>query len=210
MLADVVYNFIVYIPGYAGNFLQRVFSLSPSVTPVVTRGQLSNWIVSGVVPSNELFDFTSVNTKYADWQAFHNDYSSAHTLVVYPNLLSKFNQYTHVVTQIHPHELVELRQPLISRIPAVNFMYVDLDLGIYNRWWETSKKELGFELRPGELALANELKQSMQSISLTAILSSEEGFVQEYVTGCDIFKLEPCIDYAIHLYRSWKSVRAKC
>jgi hypothetical protein len=200
--------FVVYLPGYAGNFLQRVFSLSKEVTPVLTRQELADWIYSGVVPQKQIQDFNAVMCNYKSWQDFHDDYPGCHALGIYPRLLATL-PFTTVVSQIHPHEYSQLYPSFIEKIPNKKYIYVTLDTIKYSNWLRTSQQKLKFELRMHEVEYGNLLETKMPTFNLTTALDSEDGFRNEYEKACDILGLSKETDNAVLMYRNWRQVRCE-
>jgi len=200
---------IMYMPGYAGNFLLRLFGLSNSLMPHLEKRILKNLLDSNM-PVPEDFDklskykFSVVPKIYKNWQDFHRayadmlDYSDYRLL----NLMSGLRY--NLIFSAHPDEI----NSSFVEIDTTEFYYVELDSTL-ERWVEQQQKKLNFVKRPKEEKLFDLLKNKyhMSPIYLSEMLISEQNFVNEYRRVCKLMNIEPCVEQALILLNDWKSVR---
>lgn len=199
------------MPGHAGNFLARLFSLGNETIPQLPIDYL-NYIVSNGLPDRELdrlslYSFDQVNDQYSTWQDFHRAWGDFHQMISY-NLLNVFLKNKQaMVYAIHPHEF-HMFQPVIQQLDSVEYYAVQLDSS-YRPWVEHNRSKLNFVWRDGELELFDQYKDqySMQDINLTQILNSESEFLAEYQRVCACMDLNVQLPQAVELYRSWIAVR---
>jgi hypothetical protein len=200
---------IMYMPGYAGNFLLRLFGLSNSLMPHLEKRILKNLLDSNR-PVPEDFDklskykFSSVPKIYKNWQDFHRahadmlDYSDYRLL----NLMSGLRY--NLIFSAHPYEI----NSSFVDIDTTEFYYVELDSTL-EQWVNQQQKKLNFTQRPMEKKLFDLLKNKyrMLPIYLSKLLISEQDFVNEYHRVCKLMNIEPCVEQALMLLNDWKSVR---
>jgi hypothetical protein len=203
------------MPGYAGNFLTRLFGLSPETIPLVPIDILKQLVSKNIVPSAvddrvKYYSFEQVNDQYANWQEFHRAWPDFYNRkqVDYFNTVHA-QPYSHVIYSIHPHEFNLMEKDIVKT--DADFYSVELT-DLYLPWVFENQKKLNFEYRPtyeGELAQCNLLKTkyNMKSIDLTNILSSKESFKAEYLKTVNDMGLTAVIDSAQNLYDGWMSVR---
>lgn len=202
------------MPGHAGNFLTRLFSLSPETLPQVPTSILKTSI--GPEPSLPLinrlalYSFKEVPACYSDWQLFHRDWPDYHQQQLFHYFNDWYNPpFSHVVYSIHPHEFKFFEDEILK--DNYEFYYVDLD-DKFSSWVTESQQKLGFKYRPTyekELADLDHIKTkyNMTKISLSDMLTSDESFVDEYLRITSLMKITPDIDSAVLLYQDWFSVR---
>lgn len=203
--------FILYMPGHAGNFLTRLFSLSPETIPQVP---ISN-LISGEIPvfdnRAEYYSFEHVTDQYSNWQDFHRVWPDfyQHELFDYFNTVFP-EPFSYVIYAIHPHEFL-MYENIIKKRNDSYFYHVDLSAD-YHPWVLESQQNLNFTYRPnyaGELAKFSDLKikYSSASIDLDNILKSPETFVVEYLKVASSMQLTPDLVSAQKLYQGWINVR---
>ena len=66
---------------------------------------------------------------------------------------------------------------------------------------------MNFDVRPGEEERGAEMQVLMPNFDLGKALDSEDGFVDEYVSACDLLGLVSNVPAAVNLYRNWRPVR---
>jgi hypothetical protein len=222
MLTELKHSIIVYNPGYAGNFLIRLFSLGIEVMPQITVDTLTNLtsnlrtILEGknklqkysTKERLELYSFANVKSNYLNWQKFHRDWTDfGHYDRI--KLISGYESYTHIMFAMHVPEL-ELNSSSINAIQDVTYFYVDLDLEKYNNWIKSAQQDLNFKYRIDETFKYNLLLKNVDpayKIDLTAILNSEDDFLKEYHRICSIMQIEPVDESALILYKDWYTTR---
>lgn len=202
------------MPGHAGNFLTRLFSLSPETIPQVPIDVLKKSVIeTGQVPViKDRADYYSFkkHTQHASWQEFHRAWPDFYQ----QNLFEYFNElysmpFSHVVYSIHPHEF-EIRHKEILQTDYV-FYYVDTDAQLLP-WINDSQCRLKFEYRPTydiELSKFTQFKEkyNMTAINLLQMVSTIDTFVSEYLKITTHMALTPVIDSAKKLYCDWHAVR---
>ena len=210
MLKDLTHTIIVYNPGYAGNFLVRLFSLGTEVMPQIPINFLNNTTLDSYNTAQrlELYSFSKVRNSYSNWQKFHKQWLDFQH---YENMdnMSYTDNYTHVMFSMHAPEL-ELYSSKLQTIEKVNYFYVDLDLDRYGSWIDSSRQDLNFKNRVDEdlkYKLLLDSSASDQRINLTVMLNSKDEFLQEYRRVCALMGFTPLDESAATLYDGWYDTR---
>lgn len=200
---------IMYMPGHAGNFIQRLFGLSPTFLPILEKRRL-NQLISHWEPVNpslnklSYYKFSYVPKLYKNWQDFHRAFADLLDYADYRllNLISKL-QYDFIYSA-HPHELETRFMP----VDHTEFYNVELDTA-FDQWVLAEQKKLHFAWREQEVDTYNslKLKYNMKPISLTKLLGTEQEFLDEYHRVCELMKIQPVDDSALELCKDWRSVR---
>jgi hypothetical protein len=199
------------MPGHAGHFISRLFSLGKDAMPLIRRDCLASYLDSGL-PLQDDFDrlnfycFNKVKKEFDTWLQFH--YSEADFIQIPEfRLLNLFCglRYSRLVMSIHPVELVKYSIP----ITPCEFYYVDLDLDQWGGWVESQSQKLKFVTRPNEHADFEKCKKQyhMKSISLTNMLKDEPSFIQEYLKICGQMMIAPLLEQAVWLRQDWYQER---
>jgi hypothetical protein len=203
------------MPGHAGNFLTRLFSLSPDTVPQVPINVLKDAVINTGTPPviasrAEYYSFGQTFEKFNTWQEFHRNWPDfyQHELFHYFNQLYP-ELYSHVVYAIHPHEFKLLEDSIVRQ--DADYYYVDLT-DQYFPWVLMQQARLNFKYRPtyqSELDLFNEIKieYNMIPIDLTRMLDSSDEFVDEYQKISKIMNLTTDVVAAQTLYHDWYQVR---
>jgi len=207
--------FILYMPGHAGNFLTRLFSLSPETVPQVPIDVLKDAVINTGAPPVidsrvDHYAFDQVFKKFNTWQDFHRDWPDFYQ----QTLFEYFNQlypvpFSHVVYSIHPHEFGLMEDNIVQT--NFDYYYVDLDKK-YKPWVLKQQASLNFKYRPdyqSELNLFNQIKTkySMTPINLTTMLDSANTFIDEYLKISQTMQLTADINSARILYNGWVKER---
>jgi hypothetical protein len=204
---------ILYLPGHAGNFVARLFSLGQETMPLLQQGMLQHHLESVTdVPDNfdrlENYRFSTVSTAFDDWQQFHRSYADHKEYSCY-NLLNIYckQKYSRIVFPLHPHEFIAD----FNNQSESEFYYVDLDLDRWGDWVNDQQLKLNFQYRSNEHEQFHKLKEihAMKSISLDNMLHSEHGFVTEYHRVCDVMSIPVNTEQALQLRHDWMSVRVQ-
>jgi hypothetical protein len=197
------------MPGYAGNFLARLFSLGKEVVPLLTLSILNQRVKN--IHQDESFDrlrlYSFDNAKLHDsWQEYHRIWADYYARTNY-QLLSAIWRKKFLVYCIHPHEF-SIFEDEITSDPKASMFYVELD-DRHNSWVEESKEKLKFINRPHEPVQHEVLRQkyNMPSINLSKMLDSSEQFLEEYIRCCNLIGLETHLEQAMLLYENWISIR---
>lgn len=206
--------FIIYMPGCAGNFLARLFGLSPEVMPLMTKNKLDQLVHSNTAidqnwPKFESYQFTQVLTQYPTWQEFHRDWIDFkdYSKLRWLNLLSE-SKFAATLYCIHPYEM----QKWYFQMPPEDFYHVELDFDLWGHWLQKEKDRLQFAWRPNEDQLYETMKiqYSSKSIDLTTMLASTDAFVDEYLRVCQLMQVSSSVDLALELRRDWYQTRVAC
>lgn len=201
------------MPGHAGNFIARLFSLTKETMPLIRQDQLYHHLDHGT-PLPESFDrlsnyqFGQIKEEFNDWQKFHRAYADILENTQY-RLLNLFcgSQYSRIVLPVHPCELESQFVP----VGQCEFYYVDLDLAHWGAWVQDQQEKLQFQVRGNEQDQFEIYKKryDMKPISLTRMLESETSFTQEYLAICGQMMVDPLPDQALWLRQDWYSVRVQ-
>ena len=199
------------MPGRAGNFVSRLFSLGPETMPLIRQSMMTEYIDHGLAISDtfdrlENYQFSTVSTEFNTWQEFHRAYAD-HKEYIHYRLLNVFcnRKYSRIVFPLHPYEF---DQDFLGDEDS-EFYYVDLDLEIWKDWVDSEQQKLKFQVRSLEEEQFEYFKHqySMKSISLTQLLESNQTFVQEYQRVCTEMQISPLLEQALILRKDWYSTR---
>lgn len=201
---------IMYMPGHAGNFILRLFALSESFMPVLPKSQLT-LLVNNACPlkpniNNRLsmYKFSNVWNRYRSWQDFHRAFADFLEYQDYRLLNLISGTCYNFIYAIHPHEF----KTRFIEVDETDYYYVHLDTK-FDSWVSNQQKKLNFVWRDNEDKEFDELKTqyNMKPISLTALLSSTEEFLNEYLRVCSVMNIQPEVDQALLLREDWQTVR---
>jgi alpha-L-arabinofuranosidase len=204
---------ILYLPGHAGNFVARLFSLGQETMPLLEKTMLQSSLESSQEISDDFdrlenYRFSSVPTRFDNWQQFHRSFADYKEYSSY-RLLNLFckRKYSRIVFPLHPHELVAD----FNNQSGPEFYYVDLDIDQWGTWVNEQQTKLNFQYRPNEHEQFHNLKEThnMKSISLNHMLHSQRSFLTEYHRVCDVMNISANIDQALHLRDDWMAVRGQ-
>ena len=202
---------VLYMPGHAGNFVSRLFSLGPKTMPLIRQSMMNEYIDHGTEISDTFdrlanYQFSTVATEFDTWQKFHRAYAD-HKEYLHYRLLNVFcnRKYSRIVFPLHPYEFDQD----FSGDEDSEFYYVDLDLGSWKAWVDSEQQKLQFQVRPQEEEQFEYFKHqhSMKPISLTRLLESDQTFVQEYQRVCAEMQIPPLLEQALILRKDWYSTR---
>jgi hypothetical protein len=204
---------ILYLPGHAGNFIARLFSLGNETMPLLQQHMLQHHLETVTdIPDDfdrlENYRFSTVPTRFDNWQQFHRSYADYKEYSCY-NLLNIYckQKYYRIVFPLHPHEFIaDFNNQFESE-----FYYVDLDLNLWGNWVNEQQTKLNFQYRHNEQQQFEDLKamHNMQPISLDKLLDSQQSFLTEYHRICKVMDIEPLTQQALLLRQDWMSVRLK-
>lgn len=198
------------MPGHAGNFLVRLFSLSPEILPQVPIMMLENMVVPEITDRAEYYSFSKVKQRFKTWQNFHRAWPDFYQKELFERFNGLFPEpFPAVIYAIHPEEFLILESSVIESRPT--FYFVDLDER-YHAWVAEQQSSLDFQYRPdyqSELEKFNILREKypMSPISLTDMLDSTDLFLKEYLKICEKMMITPVPDAALRLYHDWYLVR---
>jgi len=201
---------VMYMPGHGGNFIQRLFGLSPEFMPILPRKILrvlvNSWRpMSDSWPKLESYYFDEIWVRHRTWQNFHRHTADFLDHLDYRLLNCIYKCKYNLIFSVHPLELYTNFQEL----DQTDFYYVDLDKK-YDQWVSKEQQRLGFNVRPNEYELFVQLKNQyqMQPISMTAILEqSQDLFLMQYHKICTAMKITPVENHALLLWNNWLDAR---
>jgi hypothetical protein len=197
------------MPGYAGNFLARLFSLGKEVFPLLPKSILDQ--KSRIIEHDEnldrlvLYDFNSAKS-YTTWVDYHHAWSDYDENEKHL-WLAAFWRKKFLMYCIHPHEFYKFAEQIESEFDSL-MLYVHLD-DRHKTWVDDNKEKLKFVHRDQEQEQYEILQQrhSMQSINLSAMLDSPDQFLEEYNRCCELIGIEPHPEQALKLYENWILIR---
>lgn len=217
-MANTLKTFVImYMPGHAGNFILRLFALSDTIMPVLTKQDLSHLVnqkkeISKSFNRLENYKFSKDAKKYPNWQTYHRlwadyiDSSKYRSLNIFCRLKYNFMFAIHpkeLETDFFPNESVKN-----TKFYHTNFYFVDLDTK-YNSWVQDEQTKLKFVWRDDEQELFDlyRTQYSMKPISLTKLLGNTNEFSEEYLRVCNEMSITPCLEDALVLNNDWRSIR---
>ena len=202
---------IIYWPGYGGHFLSFCLSLSPETVPYLNedfknynKSQLDIIKNYTAQQRKEIINYQSVT----DYLRFHKKINFYEPDIYYENTLINHG-YKWTILSNHPNHF-EQRRSWVKKI-----FYVELDVEKYRDWLAWSKEKFKFpfeiydELSDEDQKLEKDFLNNPLTtiVSMTAILDSTDGFVNEYLKMCGILLLTPETDTAIEYYKEWYALR---
>lgn len=206
--------FVMYMPGLAGNLINRLISLSPETVPQLSIKQLRAFKDRGQLPDfsdrRSLYSFHKA-TQFPSWQHFHRDCADFYTRKFFEYLNEHFEeQFSCLVYAIHPVEF-DLMYNHIRNSDDPIYRYVSLSEK-YRPWVEHYRPLLGFRDRENEAELHKRLEKehNMQPIYLDQMLDSMSGFESEYLRIIQDLELTPEIELARDLFQEWLGLRGQC
>lgn len=204
---------ILYLPGHAGNFVARLFSLGNETMPLLQKTQLQSSLESAQEIADDFdrlenYQFSTVPTRFDNWQQFHRSFADYKEYSSY-RLLNLFckRKYSRIVFPLHPHEFViDFNNQTESE-----FYYIDLDITQWGDWVNDQQAKLNFQYRTNEHEQFHDLKQNhnMKPISLDQFLHSQKSFLTEYYRVCDVMNVSTNTEQALHLRNDWMAVRSQ-
>jgi hypothetical protein len=205
--------FILYMPGHAGNFLTRLFSLSPETIPQMPIHVLKESVIeTGKAPViNDRADYYSFSQakQYGSWQKFHRAWPDFYNYELFNYLNDLYTpQFSHVVFSIHPAEFLLFEDSICKT--NYEFYYVDTDEQLLP-WISCEQKLRRFKYRPDyqhEFNDFNMIKQkyNMKPINLLNIVTGAN-FVSEYKKVTQEMNITADVPSATQLYNEWHQIR---
>lgn len=204
---------VLYLPGHAGNFIARLFSLGNETMPLLQQSMMQHHLETATdIPDYfdrfENYRFSNVPKKFDDWQQFHRSFADYKEYSNY-RLLNLFckRKYSRIVFPLHPHEFVAD----FYNQSGPEFYYVDLDINQWGTWVNEQQTKLNFQYRPNEHEQFYNLKEThgMQAISLNHMLHSQQSFLTEYHRVCNIMNIPANPEQALNLRDDWMVVRGQ-
>ena len=207
---NLKYIFIVYLPGYAGNFLARLLSLSKSTVPVLPIEMLKNFdrIPNLNIDQRlQLYSFKDVRQQYQNWQVYHREWITFYNHVDICERID--NEFSHIVYSLHFPEFKKFNQE-ITNIKNKEVFYVKLDLNRYKPWIEKSQLDLNFKYRLDEIENYSKWSSLLDlNINLTKILDNEVDYLEEYRNIQKFLNLDVYENEALILYKEWYDTRVR-
>jgi hypothetical protein len=84
---------ILYLPGHAGNFVARLFSLGMETIPLLPKQDLYQYVENAHIPDDydrlENYRYSSILQNFDSWQQYHNSYADYKESSIY-QLLNVF------------------------------------------------------------------------------------------------------------------------
>jgi hypothetical protein len=213
MIDHIKHVFVVYNPGYAGNFLIRLFSLDTAVVPQTTSELIDTkkFFDLTVEERCDFYSFAGVRNKYLNWQKFHRSWIDFHHYERFETRLEDSQVYSTIIFGMHSPEYLRFQRQIES-INNYQLLIVDLDENRYGNWISESQKDLNFKYRLDEKKIYRSLldqHHDQSKINLTAMLESTESFVREYLRIAKMLNVTVHIDKAVKLYEEWYDTRVR-
>lgn len=205
--------FIVYNPGYAGNFLHRLISLDTSTVPALYKDELDEQVYDKIdrVDRLEKYKFSKIKNQSSDWQRFHHRSWADFFDYTETIKISGIERYKNICFAMHEPEYVKCKS-LIDQIENKIILGVFLDEALHNRWLSESQKSLRFLYRLEEKQFYQKMMSLLPQeniIDLNSILESEIGFLNAYRRICQIIDIEYQPEKPLELYRDWYACRVR-
>lgn len=213
---------VIYNPGYGGNFFARVLSLSKETVPYLYKNirefsdlEIKNLQKMSVLERYDILKYQGLKS-YINW---HSDRLKRPDIFYSNPEVDNFFEWA-ILTN-HFNDIVSPRLEYIKKI-----IWVDLDLSMYRDWiyksyhkittqiekldvtdkfshadWSTLSEKNIIESKKIRQELLH--KYPMCDISMTNILSSTNGFIEEYKKACDFLEITTEIEPAVIFYQEW-------
>ena len=200
------------MPGHAGNFLERLFSLSHETVPhfplVTLRTMQHDECDISLNSRFNSYKFSNVANLYNSWQQFHRacpDFSNDTLMRTFAE--DSGNTYSTVIYGIHPHEFSNYSDK-IAAIRDTEIYWVELDAQ-YDEWVADAGVLLEYTVRDGEREIMRNIASEFPAnfVNLSTMLISDLEFATEYNRLISLMGLTPCAEVATIFYNDWKSVR---
>jgi hypothetical protein len=210
VIDQINHVFVVYNPGYAGNFLIRLFSLDTAVVPQSTLESINTekFFDLSIEERSNFYSFASVRNQYLNWQKFHRTWMDFHHYEQFKSKLNRTHTYNTIIFSMHSPEYLRFQRQIES-IKHHQIVFVDLDENRYSSWIKKSQKDLNFKYRLDETKIYKSLldQHDQPKINLTAMLESTESFICEYLRMAEILNVNVHINDAVKLYKEWYETR---
>lgn len=210
MIDQINHVFVVYNPGYAGNFLIRLFSLDTAVVPQTTVELIDTekFFDLSVEERSDFYSFAGVRTQYLNWQKFHRTWIDFYHYEQFESKLNNPHTYNTIIFGMHSPEYLRFQRQIQS-IKHRQIVFVDLDENLYSNWIEQSQKDLNFKYRLDEAKIYNYLldQHDQSKINLTAMLESTESFIHEYLRIAETLNVKAHVTDAVKFYKEWYETR---
>ena len=228
---------VVYHAGYGGNFVKMCLSLSPDTTPYyhTNLNQLNdNDILTlyELTPADrrKIVQYASI----IDYKNRHRRDVTFEPEIFYPNPLIN-NYYKWSIISNHP-DTFGTRLPFLKKILYLDLDLSKYGIWIANSFKYFTREEKvyfpdvtknmivghsikdnidSFETPPAYALTEEQVRDeayckslpNVESVSMTTILDSLDGFVSEYTRLCRLLEITPVTDDAILYYKEWRQFR---
>lgn len=207
-MKSIKHIIIVYNPGYAGNFLARLFSLDRTVCPQVKL----NWAINDLdifnTPRLNLYTFKEVVTQYESWQSFHREWSDLYNYHLLGTYFKEKN-FSSIVFACHEPEF-QLHQDLITSFDDKIILGVKIKDCTNLEWINLAQKDLNFKYRYQEKEFYSKFINSLDNTNLIdfdKILKSETDFLEEYNRISKLISIDADNSTALKFYQEWYAER---
>lgn len=210
-MTDKTVNILIYKQGYFGNIVKFLLSLDEISYPF--------WPINEpydeTKPRNYYLNFDNIRWKYGSWEKFHNAFggTSTRTNGVCADLDDfLISNYKNLTIYGHPIDisLFFKRNKDKIRNLKVNYLTTNLsssyevvinDFLIQNNNWPYIKTQ--------DISLYNEMIQEYKpyTINLDNFVTGTKNFLVEYAKLNQLCGLNPNVDEALVVYKSWAKAR---
>lgn len=210
---------VIYNAGYGGNFFARVLSLSKETVPYLYQDiakfsctEIKNLQQMSVHERYDILKYQGLKT-CIDW---HTERLITPDVFYEQPTVNNFFEWS--IIGNHGNTIADSCLDYI-----VQTIWIDLDLSLYQDWLNKSYKLLQNELdtlccHPSWILTHEDLqkiehtrkkleKRPICNISMTDVLSSTDGFANQYTKACEFLNITAEIDLAIAFYQGWHDFR---
>ena len=209
---------VIYLPGYAGNFIRFLMSLDDSTYPI----HLKNTYYDSSIPRKKLYSYKNLFWKHKNWDAFEQSFISPLNKPL--ELFLAQTDYNIATINLHPgykHGRLGyygfFYEQYKTELGSMNIDYMQVALSakykpvIVDFLQNVTKnvwRELPLEYE-GNLQDDKEFREKFNpyQINLDMFLLGIDSFVDEYELLCKHTQLPAHTDDAIQLYKEWYKVR---
>lgn len=211
-------NLLVYLPGYAGNFIRFLLSLDDKTYPIHHK----DTYYDGSISRKKLYSYKNLFWKHSNWENFEQSFISP--LQKPLDLFLAQNDYTMTTINLHPgYKKTSLgyfdffKETYQVYLDKMNINYLQVSLSEHYRpvifdFMKTVTNNVWRDLYKDEqkdLLENTKFTNTYQPyiINLDSFLKGPDTFVTEYHSLCDYLKLNKNTDDALDLYEEWYSAR---
>lgn len=215
---------IIYFPGTGGNFIKLCMSLSKETVPCYHR-HLDTY------NDSEIYDIRSMSVKCRQNIIEFDSLENFKKIHPEPNQQNRIDEvdfyyknplindyFDWAIVSNHPDNY-HARLPWLCKI-----LYIELDFEKHGHWIKNAgayfkqfnyisnfvvNKTGNYWLTQDQKNQVAELKNQpiTTTISMSDILDSLDGFVQQYLNACKSLNITPELDAAMDFYKKWKKFR---
>jgi len=215
---DKTLNLVIYLPGYAGNFIRFILSLDDGTYPIHHK----DTYYDVKIDRKKLYSYRNLFYKYKNWNDFEQSFISpiqkpldlflgqdtynTTTISLHPGYKSERLGYYGYFKEYYDHVLSNLKINYLQ--VSLSEMYRPIIVDFLKNVTRNIWREIPYNST--EDLLSNQdftNKYNPYTVNLDNFILGPETFVSEYVSLCDHLDMNVHLDSALELYNGWYSAR---